>query len=165
MSPANELRLHFDRSFAVAPTQAPAQDDFLAFNVGGVPYAVHLTEVASVHRDRPIVRLIHKAPHRLGVAGFRSVMAPVFDLRSLLGSPENTAPRWIILTVSSAPIALAFESFEGHLRVQKDQVSLTASVQARPHVRGTVQSAGTVRLIVHLASVMEAIRPQEHLPL
>lgn len=164
MSLADALRLHFDRSFAASPAPAPAQADFLAFQVGRVAYAVHLNEVASVHRDRPIVRLIQSAPHRLGVAGFRSAMAPVFDLRSLLGSPGHATPRWVLLTASSPPIALAFDSFEGHLRVDQAQVSLTSSAPARPYIRGAVQEADIVRLVVHLESVIEAIRPKEHSP-
>jgi len=81
----------------------------------------------------------------------------VYDLRVLLGHPKAGTPRWLL--VSAPPqVALAFDRFDGHLRVPRVAIASAEPSDARsPHLRETVRSEGLVRPIIGIASVLEAI--------
>jgi chemotaxis signal transduction protein len=155
------LRADFDASFASRSTaEAPILQDFLAIRLGAHPYAMRLSEISALHHDRKFVPIASHVPEFLGVAAFRGVLAPVFDLRSLLGYPQGTAPRWVVLTSTSEPVALAFDSFEAHLRVPREDVFSEAvpHMGARPgQVRGGVRTAELTRPLIHIASIIEAL--------
>jgi chemotaxis signal transduction protein len=96
----------------------------------------------------------------LGIAAFRGVLAPVFDLRFLLGHSHGPTPRWVVLTGTPDPVALAFDLFEAQLRVPRaDVFSETPELERlRPrHVRGAVRTADVVRPLIHIASVIETV--------
>jgi len=158
---AASLRGAFDASFAVCQTfDAPVLEDLLAIQVAAHPYAMRLSEIASIYLDRKFVQVASHIPELLGVAAFRGVLAPVFELRSLLGYPHGPTPRWVVLTRTSAPVALAFDLFEAQLRVPPADVFLETPERDGPrerHVRGAARTAGVVRPLIHIASVIEAL--------
>ena len=83
---AAALRAAFDRSFAEAADAGRAPHlDFLAIRVAGDPYALRLSEVASLHVDSKRVRAPSLLPELSGLASFRGVLTPVYDLAALLG--------------------------------------------------------------------------------
>jgi chemotaxis signal transduction protein len=155
-----ELRRAFDRSFAQVPvTRATELDDLLEIRVGLDPYAIHLDQVTGVFADKPVTRLPGSFPELLGIAGFRGAIVPVYDLRTLLGYARGGSQRWLILTAGETRIALAFDLFEGHTRVPRSAIAEeTGSEIRRHHVREVVRSASLVRPVVHLPSILEAIR-------
>lgn len=117
---AGELRLAFDRSFAqVASRAAASTEDLLAIRVGSAPYAIRLSEITGLFAGRKITRLPGGVAPLLGIAGFRGVILPVYDLHVLLGFPAVAAPRWLAI-VSNAALAVAFETLEGHIRALSD---------------------------------------------
>jgi len=168
---AKTLREAFDESFAHASKTGTSRfEDYLAVRVGGDPHAIHLTEIASLFRDRKVVPIISEAPHLLGIASFRGVMAPVYDLAGLLGYSAAKTFRWLVMARVPAPIALALDLFEAHLRVPRDSQSPPADDDTgRKHIRGAIDT-DIVRPIIHIASVLEAITgrvlsegaPKEH---
>jgi chemotaxis signal transduction protein len=156
---APELRRLFDRSFA-EPRRPPsgASEDLIAVRVGGDPYALRLAEIAGLQVDRKVVAV---PPSPGATGGFRGVvavrgnLAPVYDLRALLGYPDGPAGRWLAL-VGAPPIALEVELFESFLRVGK--ADLTAGAAAnRPFVREALSRDGLARPLIHVASLVEAI--------
>ncbi len=155
---AAELREEFDRSFAAAPVVARVVfDGFLAIRVGGDPYAVRLSDIASLHHDRKVVPIQSAVPELLGLAAFRGIMAPVYDLRALLGYAGGPAPRWLLLS-GAPPVGLAFDLCEAHLRVARENVSGTETEGSiRRHLDGAVHGAEATRPIIRIASVLEAI--------
>jgi chemotaxis signal transduction protein len=156
---ALSLRRAFDQSFAEAPRQEPAGafEDLLAVQVGGAPHAFRLAEIAAVHSDRRVVPVPSSAPELVGIAGFRNILAPVYDLCALLGYPIGAASRWLVLARGPQPIAFAFDSFERHLRVPVDRLHDSADDGgAQPYLRGAVE-ADLVRPIIHFAALLEAI--------
>lgn len=154
---AAELRHAFDRSFAQAPRAGTEQfENLLSVRVGPDAYAIRLTEVSGLFAGRKITRLPGAAPGCLGIAGFRGSVIPVFDLRVLLGYPAADVPRWLVAAVG-APVALAFDAFEGHLRFPRDAIAREDAGGARPHVQEVLRTAQAVLPVVHVASILEAI--------
>jgi chemotaxis signal transduction protein len=155
---ADELRRAFDRSFADAPRVDPERlVDFLAVRVAGDPYAFRLSEVAGLFVDRVVTPLPTPVPELVGLAGFRAALVPVYDLRALLGYSRGDAPRWMVSTVGNHAVGLVFDLFERHLRVSQGALASDES-QARRHVRQVVRATDGVRPVIHLPSVLEAIK-------
>ena len=120
LNPAASLREEFDRSFAALPAEPVPTEELLAIRVGGDFYALRLGEVSELIAGHPVSRLTSTTPHLLGLAGVRGGVVPVFSLASLLGAaaglPRDT-PRWLLLCAAQEPFALAFDGFDGHLRL------------------------------------------------
>jgi len=160
---AAQLRSDFDRSFA-APPRAPsaAPVDLLAIRLGEQPYALRLAEIAGLFADKKLTRLPQSVPAFLGIAGFRRSVVPVYDLSVLLGDPGAASPRWLVIAAAGA-FALAFDSFDGYLRLAPEDIAQPEhSAAARPHLRGLASAAGGLRPIVDLASILQAIELRAH---
>lgn len=154
---AAELRRAFDRSFAETPRGDPPETiDFLVVKVGGDDLMLRLAEIAGVYADKTVVPVPSRAPGLLGIAGFRGAMLPVYDLAPLLGYPPSETWRWLVIA-AGAEVALAFDSFAGHLRLP------AASIAAREgghggHLRQVARTERFVRPVVDIPLVIAAIR-------
>jgi chemotaxis signal transduction protein len=154
---AAALRQAFDASFA-EPARPAGEGlvSLLTIRVGGDPYAVRLSECAAVHAGRKIAPLPSDAPGLLGLAGFRGSLLPVYDLRVLLGSPGGGgAPRWLLVASGVAPVAIAFDLLEAHLRVAAH--SLIADAAPSPFSDCAVRLPDGARRVLRLASVVRVI--------
>lgn len=159
---ASELRRAFDRSFAeVQRTGTIPQDDLLAVRLGADPYAIRLSDIAGLFADKQITRLPSRVPALIGIAGFRGVILPVYDLTLLLGYSSTALSRWLVIA-AGVPVALAFDAFDGHLRLSRDAIAPAESGTdlSRTHVREVARTSGGVRAIVHIPSVLDAIKKQ-----
>jgi chemotaxis signal transduction protein len=117
-SRAAELRDAFDRSFTQAPSpEAGAVENLLAIRLGANPYALRLSDVSGLFADKNTTWLPSPVPELLGMAGIRGTVLPVYDLGMLLGCPRAAAPRWLVVA-AGAPVALAFEAFDGYMSVR-----------------------------------------------
>jgi purine-binding chemotaxis protein CheW len=158
---AAELREAFDRSFAEPSRPRRAQAvDLLAIRVVGDPYALLLGGIAGLFVDKPLARLPVTRPGFLGLAGFRGNSVPVYDLRAMLGYAGGLAPpRWLAV-LSAATVALAFDAFEGRLRLPSDSITQPGEHAApREHVRALAAAGdGVLRPLVDLDSALAAIR-------
>ena len=152
----SELRSAFDRAFAEprAPA-AVAQTDFLALRLNGDPYAVRLSEVASLQADRAFVRAPSLLPEFVGIAGFRTVLTPVYDLGALLGYSTQRSTKWLLMAKATSPIGFAFEAFDGHLRVPASHFSIDADAEGV--TRGSVRNGEDLLPLIHLPSLVEGI--------
>jgi purine-binding chemotaxis protein CheW len=164
---AEDLRRAFDRSFAEEVRRDVVQtDDFLGVRIGSEPYALRLSEIAGLYVDRAVTRLPSGAPALLGFASFRGSIAPVYDLHLLLGRASAMTPRWLVAARGSS-VAFAFEMFERHLRVPRaGLVAHGDSQPSQPFIKEFASIDGLVRPIVHLPSVLDAIRgppPRPHM--
>jgi chemotaxis signal transduction protein len=164
-SVAARMRRDFDRAFAEArEREAPALVNLLILQVAGDAYAIRLTEVSSLHADRTIVPVPSESSDLLGLVGFRGALAPVFDLRILLGYGGGALPRWFLLLQGADPVGLGFDHFEAHLQVRAEDLSqstLSHEAGARatsPFIGGVVRTANGVHSLIHTASIVEAIR-------
>jgi chemotaxis signal transduction protein len=157
---ADELRQAFDRSFALAPqtgTDTTLVENLLAVRVGPLPYGLRLMEVSGLFVDRKVTWLPSAVPELLGIVGLRGALLPVYDLGMLLGCPRGAAPRWLLVTAGMA-VGLAFDSFDGYLRVRPETIVPEVRGESGPrHVREVLQSE-IARPIVHLPSVIQTIK-------
>jgi purine-binding chemotaxis protein CheW len=155
---AHQLRQEFDQSFAQPPQQAAgATEDYLAIRLGADPHALRLSEIASLAPLAAPTRVPGPCPELLGLTGFRGRLVPVYDLCALLGYASPALPRWRVV-LAARPVALAFDGFEGHLRLPC-HAPAAGSGQAHRHVREVLHAGEAgVRPIVSLESVLEAIR-------
>jgi chemotaxis signal transduction protein len=159
---AAELRLAFDRGFA-APLRikAAATQNLLAIRVSAEPYAIRLSEVTGLFVDRKFTRVPGGNPALLGIAGFRGALVPVYSLRALLGHSGTHVSRWLVIA-AAAPVALAFDLFEGHLRAPADAILPRQSPeQMRGYAPEFIRTASVVRPILYLPSVIDALGPTE----
>jgi purine-binding chemotaxis protein CheW len=157
---ATALERAFDRSFAEAPpSERPLQHDLLAIGVGGDPYAIRLHEVAGLLSEKPITWLPGAPTELLGVMSLRGAIIPVYDSRALLGYAQAAVPRWLVMA-AAVRVAIAFDRFEGHLRVAPESIS-PGGQRGRdpqwPHVREVVRAGSLARPIIHLASILDRI--------
>lgn len=153
---AARLRDEFDRAFAHEPAlTGEGVENFLQIRIGADGYVLRLGDVAGLFVDKTVTWLPSPVPELLGIAGFRGVVLPVYDLGALLGYPRAGTPRWL-LRAAGAPIALAFEGFDGYLHLTAATVLPQAHAR-RDHVRETLRTDVT-RPIIHVPSVLDTIK-------
>ena len=153
-----ELRRAFDQSFAEAPPlDVAALEDLLDVRFGPTAYALRVTEISGLFAGVKITPLPTAVPELLGIAGIRGSILPVYDLRVLLGYAVDARPRWLAVA-AGAPVGLAFDRFEGHVRVRRDALMPQGPGEtAMRHVREVVHREGLVRPVVSIPSVLEAV--------
>lgn len=160
-----ELKRTFDQTFAEAPpVEGRPHDDLLAVSVAGDPYAIRLPEVAGLVSDSKITWLPGSDAALLGLMGLRGTLVPVYDLRLVLGYPRAPVPRWFLIAAVTQ-VALAFDRFEGHLRVAREAVSPDAAPRAAnqsPYLHEVVRIDQLVRPVIHLPSVLNQIAVLAH---
>ena len=154
-----ELRRDFDRAFAEPYPDEPEEvESLLAIRLQEDPYGLIVGEIAAVDRAGSIVPLPSRSPGLIGIAGFRGAILPVYGLASLLGyerSPES--PRWLVVCGKREPLALAVSELEGYVQVPKGSLH-PPDREARKHVQGFARIGETVRAVVSVPSILEAIQ-------
>lgn len=153
---AAALRAEFDQSFGVERS-APVGTlvELLAIRVAGHSYALRLSEVGLIAVDRRITRLPSPQPALTGLCTVRGHVVAVYDLGAILGHARTGSPRWVMQASRSEPIALAFEAFEGQLRIDAAQIATHGPGRALVHQ--VVDAGGPARPIVDVAAVVAEI--------
>jgi purine-binding chemotaxis protein CheW len=114
---AGRLRRDFDALFAEAAAEQEAgAESFLAVSVGGDPYALPVSQINGLARDRSLIPLPGAPPDFVGLAGLRGSVLPVWDLAGLMGYAP-AAGRWVAIAAGDTAWAVAFEGFDGYLRL------------------------------------------------
>jgi len=152
---AAELRSTFDRAFATAlRADTSSKAELIAIRVGTEACAIRLSEIAGLFADRKITRVPASNAALLGVAGFRGALVPAYSLPVLLGVAGAAMPRWLVIA-AEAPVALAFDAFEGHLRATADAI---LPRQSRNELQGFapefIRTGAIVRPVIDLAAVV-----------
>jgi chemotaxis signal transduction protein len=158
MERALEMRREFDQAFA-NPVQfeKTLKEKLLAIRTGGQACAVRLSAIAGLFADKKITPVPGGHPALRGIAGFRGVIVPVYDLPRLLGAADMKAPRWLVIA-KTAPVALAFESFHAQLVVGPEAiVAQTARPEMKDFARDFLRTPDFSGPILHLPSVLDAI--------
>jgi purine-binding chemotaxis protein CheW len=155
---APELRRAFDQGFSEARRlETTSTEDFLAIRLGAEPHAIRCSEIAGLFVDKKITRLPGQVGALLGVAGFRGVVMPVYDLRALLGYPAAETPRWLVLAAAS-PVAFVFDVFDAHLRLPNTEIlPRRESKSSRGYVTEYAHARTGAMPILRLPSLLEAI--------
>lgn len=160
---AADMRLAFDRGFAdPVRHETTAAESLLAIRVGAQPCAIRLSEITGLFAEKRITRVPGSGAALLGIAGFRGAIVPVYSLRTLLGQSGDPSdaqtPRWLVIA-AAAPIALAFDAFDGQLHVLPDAILPRQSrPEMKSYARDFVRTQHLIRPIMHLPSVLAAIK-------
>jgi chemotaxis signal transduction protein len=155
---AAELRRAFDHGFAEPPsTGKSAYHDLLAIRLDEQHFALHLSDIAGLFADKKITPVPGASGFLLGIAGFRGVIAPVYDLQRLLGCPAVRNPRWLVMA-ASASVGFAFAAFDGLLRVPASAITPHQQEDAQGITSGVVQDTGVPRPIIELSRALKAIQ-------
>jgi hypothetical protein len=87
------------------------------------------------------------------------VIAPVYDLRRLLGYSASEAPRWLAHVRAATPLAVAFELFERHLRLPLSDVTSAAGDDGAVHplATGSAKSAGGPLPVIDLLAIYQEV--------
>jgi chemotaxis signal transduction protein len=161
------MRREFDLSFAQLPRSQTAKfENFLGIHFGDDAYAIRTSEIIGLHVDCRITPLPSPVSALRGVACFRGLIAPVYDLAELLGYTCKTPPRWLVLVNLSEPVALAFETFDTHFSADSSAIVMASQsgagvstpVGARAHLFDAVRTDDATRPIIHLQSLLESIQ-------
>ena len=160
------LRRDFDHSFAIARDGGAAECAILlAIRLRGDGFALRLSELRGVHSGRKVTPLPGPVPELLGIAGMRGAIVSVYDLGALLGYPGNAAGRWLALPAAEGSLGLAFDSFEGALRVPTADLAPEIGPAVRhQQVRELARTAAGNRPVIHLPSIIAMIARRTHHP-
>jgi purine-binding chemotaxis protein CheW len=155
---AAELRLDFDRAFAEPiRLDTTPKEDLLAIRVGGRACAIRLSEIAGLFAGKSITRVPGGNGLLCGIAGFRGSILPVYDLQALLGRCAAQMHRWLVVTAAQ-PAALAFEAFDGQLRVPRDAILPQPARPGAPsYAREFLRTQDFSGPIMHVPSILDAI--------
>lgn len=156
-----EMRRAFDSSFAAPASASIADvDDFIAIRVGTRPLAFRVVELVRLEVGCKIVALPADNPWLRGLASIQGKLIPVYDLELTLGFDQAPGERnWLALCSRGEPFGLAFDTFEGYFRVPRTEIfGVGPSEHAQKHQQQAVRDAGEVRPVVHLPSILAAIR-------
>jgi len=177
-SKIEEMRRLFDESFAAQPAERmAAREAMLALTVAGERMAVRLSDVHTLATLKGrLLPIPSRVPELMGVTGIRGSLVPVFSLAALMGlgnteaSPGGEAlgaytethagiPRWLLLCGSRvAPIALAFQRFDEHIQVERDEVFPPGeATEAQRYINGSVRWRGVMRSIINLPKLVERL--------
>jgi chemotaxis signal transduction protein len=153
---ARALRREFDAGFA-SPAERPRaeQEELLAIRAGGAAMALRARQIVRLAAELPIVPMPSPVEGFIGLTGLRGEVVPVYDLATLLGRRAPTEPRWLAVCGERMRAALAFEAFEGHLRVGLGAVS--SPPEASPLTDQLVRLGDGDRPIVDLSAVLALI--------
>jgi chemotaxis signal transduction protein len=156
---AADLRRDFDQVFAQPPCASrDAPDDFIAIGLCGEPHALRVIDVSGVLPLNKLGRFPSPVAELCGVIGLRGALMPVYDLRMLLGYVPRQAALWLAVA-AAAPVALAFDTLDGHLRAGRDaRAQQPGAEDGRRHVREVLRDGPGLRPIVSIASVLDAIQ-------
>jgi chemotaxis signal transduction protein len=156
---AAAMRDAFDRSFAAPrPPEPPPDEDLLAIRIGAEPYALRLSEVAALHADRQIARLPGATAALRGIAGFRGVVVPVYDLAVLLGHPPAETVRWLAMAANE-PVAFTFAGIDGRLRVTREATVPSRTGESHQYVSDFARMTDqAMRPVLHLPTIIEAVK-------
>ena len=157
---AAALRQAFDQTFATAPDGAAASSHaFLAVGIGGDNYALRLSDVTELHVDKKVVPLSSYSPDLLGIASFRGILIPIYDLSLLLGYGASVRARWLVLTKHNLSIGLAFDRLDGYLNLASEAV-VPATETRRKYLVEAVSAAGIARPVIDVVSIVKTVKAQ-----
>ena len=142
-------------------TDVAAENQYLAFRVGGEQYAVEVLLVQEIIRYVQPTRVPNSPPVVKGVINFRGKIIPVIDLRKKFGLPELDYDSFtviIVLEINTKVMGMIVDSVADvvsfspeEIQVADDEFALDLNVH---HVQGLGRFRGGVIQILAPARVL-----------
>lgn len=167
-----ELKRAFDASFAEpAELHDEARQSVLAIRAGEGRFAVRVEDLEGVEAVRRIVEVPAALPGLLGVAGIRGRLLAAYDLGALVGQAGKASPfdvkpggrprgaplRWLLLCGGDLGVGLVIDEIEALLRVPTAELVPVTPGSAGEHIRGVLRLGSTIRGVIDVASVVDAV--------
>lgn len=145
-------------------SRASTDRNLVAFEVGGVAYAIDIQRVREIVRPMPMVALPHLPPAVVGVVDHRGDVVPVVDMRIRFGAQatgRDKDVRWLIVTRGSRLLGIVvdrvIEVFGAATSATREAPDLgTGHVQRG--IKGACSHGGRLLFVLdvdHLTSVVE----------
>lgn len=134
--------------------------NLVAFEVGGVAYAVDIQQVGEIIRPLTVLAIPGATEGVVGVADHRGAVIPVIDLRARFGvasKGRQRDERWLIVRVRGALVALAVDRVTevfGATEPRSRDVSHLAATPYADAVRGAYGYRGGVVFVVDLERIV-----------
>lgn len=146
--------------------------NLVAFEVGGVAYAVDIQRVREIVRPLPMVALPHLPKSVAGVVDHRGDVVPVVDLRVRFGAQavgRDKDVRWLIVTRGSRLLGIVvdrvLEVFGAASSATREAPDLGTG-QAQRGIKGACSHGGRLLFVLDVdtltAVVDEIALPAEH---
>jgi len=133
-------------------------EPMIAFRTAGVALAVRVHHITGITKRGVILPVPSTVPELLGVAVVRGVLVPVFNLAALLGLPPSAELQWFLLTNRETPVAFAFDGLDGRVEVERAHLYVDETASQRKHTHELAEVGSTVRAVIDVPGLMEAIR-------
>jgi chemotaxis signal transduction protein len=153
------MRAEFDAAFAAPRSAGDGSGEMVvAIRVAGRAYALRMSQIAGLARDRKIVAIPSPVPELLGLAGVRGELVPAYSLAAWLGHGREPTTRWLALCGTGERAGLAFGEIEGQLGIQPGQLVVGAGPDSGEHIRDWLRIDGENRPVVDVESILEGIQ-------
>jgi len=155
---AEDMRHIFDRGFAeVRHVDARDTCDCLSVEIAGDPYMLRLSQIVGFVANKKVTRLPGGMPELNGIAGFRGVVMPIYDLAALLDYPPTRSTRWTVIAADE-PVGLGFDGFNGHFRFATDEIVPREGADEADPLGHVVRSGRLALPVVSIPSIVARIR-------
>lgn len=143
--------------------------NLVAFEVGGVAYAVDIQRVREILRPMPVVPLPHLPAGIVGVVDHRGDVVPIIDLRERFGavaSGQEREVRWVVVTRGARLLGLVVDRVTAVLGTQDAEAREPPAIAAGQRDRGikAARSIGGRLLFVLDVDTVAAIADELTLP-
>lgn len=157
----------FDGGFAL-PIATEHQEciDFLVVRLGVDWYAVRVDELTGVQAKKAIQPLPGAPRHCVGLAAVRGLVAAVYDLGALLGSPSPDRLSWFFQAEADPEVALLVPKAERYLRVPEDRILPQSGLdgareEADAASVGAISDAGVVINVLSVGRIVAGIHGRQ----
>jgi len=113
--------------------------NLVAFEVGGVAYALDIQRVREILRPMPLVALPHLPQGVVGVVDHRGVVVPIVDLRERFGAAPVGQPRevrWVVVTRGARLLGLVVDRVTAVLGTDDTEAREPPAIAAGERARG-----------------------------
>jgi purine-binding chemotaxis protein CheW len=156
-------------------SRAATDRNLVAFEVGGVAYAIDIQRVREIVRPLPMVALPYLPPAVVGVVDHRGDVVPVVDLRIRFGAQatgRDKDVRWLIVTRGSRLLGIVvdrvLEVFGAAGSATRDAPDINSG-QAQRGIKGACSHGGRLLFVLDVdqltAVVEELALPPEPPPM
>jgi chemotaxis signal transduction protein len=153
------LRREFDDAFALPRAYTSSdQERFLFFEVGDEPYAVRITQLATMLTDAAITA-VTQIPGLLGLVGLRGELVTLYSLQELFGQGRGSVPgRFVLISSEYRNVGFSVSSVNTYRSVPLTSVSAFADKNARSYIKEILSFDNQTRHVIDFSALVSSLR-------
>ncbi len=157
-----QMRQSFDQSFAEKPQpETTPGEPYILIGVSKARLAIKTSEVLSIESHKPVLSLPGHSNFFIGLTGIKGKLIPLYNLKSILGHESERKDElchWLAVVGGTSPLALAFQNFEGSVRIPESDVFMPSEKQR--NTREAFRLASQVISVLDIQSLISEISPR-----